>query len=142
MSSAIRSIPFSGQPLSKRPPRTPKPHFRVLQPQKVPQMYIFAGPCKLISGQDKKHQPHRASEAYSYVSAKRPDGVDVLLIAKALYAVHLAAEILLLDRSTLVVLLLTAGKSDQNLCISIICDIEFNTDDCQTLLLDSSLKFI
>ena len=70
-----------------------------------------------------KHQPHRASEAYSYVSAKRPDGVGVLFIAKPLDAVHLAAEILLLDGSTLVVLLLTARKSNQNLCISVVCYI-------------------
>ena len=59
-----------------------------------------------------------------------------------LHAVHLAAEILLLDGSTLIVLLLTAGKSYKKLGIAVIGNIQFDSNDCQSLFLDCALEFI
>ena len=59
-----------------------------------------------------------------------------------LYPFHLAAEILLLDVSALVVFLLTAGQSYQKLRITVIRDIELDTYYRQTLLLHSPLELV
>ena len=59
-----------------------------------------------------------------------------------LHAVHLATEILLLDGSTLVVFLLTTGKSYQKLGIAVISDIQSDSNYCQSLFLDCTLEFI
>ena len=59
-----------------------------------------------------------------------------------LHAVHLASKILLLDGSALVIFLLTAGKSNEELGITIISNIELDSDDGQSFFLDRTLKLI
>ena len=61
---------------------------------------------------------------------------------RTLNALHFTAEILLLDRSTLVVLLLTAGEGDEQLRIAVLSDVKLHTDDGKTLLLHGPLELV